>query len=227
MPRNKPLIGLAQFLVLMSLLTPLTVLVAVLTTRMGLVDLSTGFGTLGLKVAPILAWVGAGAGIASLLLLIKYRWLWGYAVATVLIAAVSLGAVQYQLSRFGPAPRDVASNADDPPAYGRALLSERRASGVRASNAVACEGLEPIDSQLAPDVAAWALKQSGITVMGVSPFRVDGWREGMWFGIQHDVTVRIRPGRTDVRVAARDGLPIGPQACDLAKRIVAEMNALR
>lgn len=227
MPRNKSLIGLARLLLLVALLTPLTVFVAVIATRTGLIDLAIGFGVLGLKVAPVLAWIGAGAGIVSLLLLIKSRSLWIYAVATVLVAAVSLGAVQFQLSRFGPAPRDVSTNAEDPPAFGRSLLSERRAAGVRNGTAVTCEGLVAVDSQLAPDVAAWALKQSGVTVMGRSPFRVDGWQEGMWFGIQHDVTVRIRPGRTDIRVAARDGLPIGPRACDLAKRIVAEMNALR
>lgn len=227
MSRNKSLVGLSRLLLLVTLLTPLMVLGAVLATRTGLISLVTGYGTLGLKVAPVLAWVGAGAGIVSLLLLIKNRSLWLYGVLSVVIAALSLGAVQYQLARFGPSPRDVTSNVEDPPAFGRALLSERRAAGVRPTVAADCDGLEAIDSQLAPDVAAWALKQSGVTVMGMSPFRVDGWKEGMWFGIQHDVTVRIRPGRTDVRVAARDGLPIGPQACDLAKRIISEMNALR
>ena len=225
--RSKAFSGLAKLLVLVSLLTPLLVLVAVLATRMGFVDLKTGLGVLGLQVAPVLAWIGAGAGLASLLLLIRNRSLWPYAAASVVIAAVSLGAVQYQLARFGVAPRDVTTNDDDPPAFGRALLSERRAAGVRPTHAVECEGLQAIESQLSPDVAAWALKQSGVTVMGMSPFRVDGWQEGMWFGIQHDVTVRIRPGRTDIRVSGRDGLPIGPQACDLAKRLGAEMNALR
>ena len=220
-------VAFAKFLVLVSALAPLLVLGAVLATRTGVIDLQTGLGFLGLKVAPVLAWIGAGAGLVSLLLLIRRRALWPYAVATVVIAAVTLGVTQYQLSRFGPAPRDVTSDADDPPVFGRALLSERRAAGVRSTQAVACDGLDGIDSQLAPDVAAWALKQSGVTVMGMSPFRVDGWQEGMWFGIQHDVTVRIRPGRTDIRVAARDGLPLGPQSCDMAKRLIAEMNALR
>lgn len=219
--------AVAKLLVLAAFLTPLVALGAVLATRTGLIDLDTGLGVVGLKAAPILAWVGAGAGLVSLLMLLRYRRLWPYAVVTVLVAAVSLGVVQYQMARFGPAPRDVTSNADDPPAFGRAMLSERRAAGVRATDTVACDGLEPIESQLAPEVVAWALKQSGVTVMGMSPFRVDGWQEGMWFGIQHDVTVRIRPGRTDVRVSGRDGLPIGPQACDLARRLVAEMNALR
>ncbi len=219
--------ALAKFLVLVTLLVPLLVLGAVLATRTGMIGLDTGFGTLGLKVAPVLAWIGAGAAAVSLLLLIRYRDLWTYAAAAVVIGAVTLGATQYQLTRFGPAPRDVTSNADDPPVFGRAMLSDRRAAGVRATDTVACDGLEAIDSQLSPEVVAWALKQSGVTVMGMSPFRVDGWKEGMWFGIQHDVTVRIRPGRTDVRVSARDSLPIGPQACDLARRIVSEMNALR
>lgn len=224
---RKTAVGLFRLLLFVALLTPLVVFAAVILTRTGVIDLKTGFGFIGLKVAPVLAWVGAGAALVSLLMLVRQRHLWVYSALTVLVAAVSLAAVQYQMSRFGPAPRDVTSNAEDVPAFGRVLLSERRVAGVVPTTSVGCEGLEPINSQLAPDVAAWALKQSGVTVMGMSPFRVDGWQEGTWFGIQHDVTVRIRPGRTDIRVAARDNLPLGPQACDMAKRLVKAMNDLR
>lgn len=220
-------ISLAKLAVLLACVTPVTVLASVIATRTGVIDLATGLGFIGLKVGPVLAWIGAVVALGSLLLLLRTRSVWPYALAAVVIAGVTLGIYQYQLSRTGIAPRDVASDVEEPPVFGRKMLSERRSVGTRPSTAQQCEGLVSIDSQMAPEVVAWAMKQSGVTVMGVSPFRVDGWKEGMWYGIQHDVTVRIRPGRTDIRVAGRDNMPIGPRACDLAKELVAEINALR
>lgn len=219
--------ALGQWALLIACLAPLTVFIAVIATRTGLISLDTGLSLVALKIGPVLAWIGAGAALLSLLLLVRHRDLWFFVVASVLVSGVTLGVYQYQLARFGVAPRDVTTNFDDPPGFGRLMLSERRKVRAPASSPQACEGLEPIKSQLSPETVEWALRQSGITIMGVAPFRVDGWQEGMWFGIQHDVTVRIRPGLTDVRVSGRDNMPIGPQACDLAKRIVAEMNALR
>lgn len=227
MQANKKMVGLARLALLVACAAPLLVFGAVLATRLGWISLDVGLGLIALKLGPVVAWAGLAAALCSALLMFKNRSLWLYALLSLLVAGVTMGLYQYQLGRAGPAPRDVTSNEEDAPVFGRAMLSERRAARALSSTPVACEGLEPIDSQLSPDVVAWALKQSGVTVMGMSPFRVDGWKEGMWFGIQHDVTVRIRPGRTDVRVAARDNLPVGPRACDLAKRVVAEMNALR
>ena len=227
MQPDKKLTGWARLAVLIACITPVMVLVAVLATRLGWISLETGLGLIALKLGSILAWAGLAAALLSVLLMLKDRGLWLYALTAMLVAGGTFGVYKYQVSRIGPDPRDVTTNADDVPGFGRTMLSDRRAARVLPSSAVACEGLQAIDSQLSPDVAAWALKQSGVTVMGSSPFRVDGWQQGMWFGIQHDVTVRIRPGRTDVRVAARDNMPIGPRACDLAKRVVAEMNALR
>ena len=227
MQPDKKLTGLARLAVLIACTAPLMVLVAVLATRLGWISLETGLGVIALNLGSVMAWAGLAAALLSVLLMLKNRNLWLYALTAMLVAGGTFGVYKYQLSRIGPDPRDVTSNADDVPGFGRTMLSDRRAARVLPSSSVACEGLHAIESQLSPDVVAWALKQSGVTVMGSSPFRVDGWQEGMWFGIQHDVTVRIRPGRTDVRVAARDKMPIGPRACDLAKRVVAEMNALR
>src|SRR5690606_2126175 len=99
-----------------------------------------------------------------------------------------------------------------------------RSAGDDASHAQAGAGLEPASTQVAPETAAWALEKAGFTVFGTSPFRVDGRQQSAWFGVTHDVTVRIRPGRTDVRVAGRDSLKIGDEACRLAKAVVAQLT---
>ncbi|MCY1311757.1 hypothetical protein D9M70_621040 [compost metagenome] len=55
---------------------------------------------------------------------------------------------------------------------------------------------------------------------GAAPFRADGSKEGFWFGLTYDAAIRIRPGRTDVRVAQREGVPVGDEACRLARAIM-------
>ena len=73
--------------------------------------------------------------------------------------------------------------------------------------------------QVAPQVAGWALQEAGFTVLGSGVARADGERDGFWFGFGHDAVIRIRPGRTDIRVAARDDRPHAGEACRLATRI--------
>lgn len=217
----RTLIGL---LVIVVFVAPLTLLVSIYGTRLGYFDLATGYGDIGLKLVPILSWVSLGAGVLACLLLVRDRRAWPMAVGGLLIGLVMVGGVAYHTRSFGLAPRDVTTNLDDVPAFAGRLAHERR--NVRAPEHVSrsCEGLEPVNSQLAFESVAWGLDRAGVTVMGASPFRVDGWTEGDFYGVRHDVTVRIRPGRTDVRVSGRDSLPIGDQACELARNIVAAMN---
>ena len=70
--------------------------------------------------------------------------------------------------------------------------------------------------------AASALADAGFVVTRATTFEVEGVHQGAWFGFVTDAVVRIRPGRTDVRVAARDARPDGGAACRLAARIVGE-----
>ncbi|WP_297799671.1 DUF1499 domain-containing protein [uncultured Brevundimonas sp.] len=224
---NRTALKLAKLAVFLAVIAPLVALVAVLAVRMGLADLKPALQVVTLRGGLAMAWIGGLAGVLSILLVFWSRPVWPYAATALVVGLASLLIYQVQAIRFYPAPRDVASDLEEPPAFGRQMLSERRAERVPASQPQKCDGLEGIDSQLAPEVVAWGMKQAGLTVMGTSPFRVEGWQQGMWFGIQHDVTVRIRPGRTDIRVAGRDQLAVGPRACDLAKKVVAEINALR
>ena len=215
---------LISLLVIVVFVAPLTLLVSIYGTRLGYFDIATGFGFIGLKLVPILSWVSLGAGALACLLLLRDRSAWPMAVIGLLIGVVMVGGVAYQTRSYGSAPRDVTTNLDDVPAFAGRLAHERR--NMRAPEHVSqtCEGLDPVNSQLAYESVAWGLDRAGVTVMGASPFRVDGWTEDNFYGVRHDVTVRIRPGRTDVRVSGRDSLPIGDQACELALKIVSAMN---
>ena len=73
---------------------------------------------------------------------------------------------------------------------------------------------------VAPGVAGYALKEAGFEVAGIGVGRADGSHDSFWFGFTHDAVVRIRPGRTDVRVTARDDRDDGGEACRLATKIV-------
>jgi len=73
--------------------------------------------------------------------------------------------------------------------------------------------------QIAPTAAIYALEQAGFTLRGAGVGRADGSRKGFWFGVDHDAVIRIRPGRTDIRVAARDHRPHGGEACRMATAI--------
>jgi hypothetical protein len=78
--------------------------------------------------------------------------------------------------------------------------------------------------QIAPTAAIYALEQAGFTLRGAGVGRADGSREGFWFGFDHDAVIRIRPGRTDIRVAARDHRAHGGEACRMATAISEAMR---
>lgn len=224
MPTTRPRgQSLAVLLLMAALLTPGLLFVAVFGTRLGLWGVEFGMGVLALKVGRVLAWVGLAAALLACLLALRDRRLLAIAGAALLFAGVTSGGYLTQERRFSSAPRDVATDVADPPPFARILAAERRLAGLTDSTFMACDGLEAVPSQVAPETAAWALEKAGFTVIGTSPFRVDGMNEGFWFGLKHDVTIRIRPGRTDVRVAGRDGLAVGDEACRFARAVVAEM----
>lgn len=212
--------SLAVLLLLTALLAPALLLVAVFGTRLGLWSADFGMGLLALKAGRVLAYLGLAAALVACIMALRERRLLGLAGAALLAAGLTLGGYLVQERRFGEAPRDVATDPTDPPAFARLLAAERRLAGAPDTRPQACEGLAPAPTQVAPETAAWALEKAGFTVLGTAPFRVDGRKEGAWFGLTHDVSIRIRPGRTDVRVAARDSLPVGDEACRLAKAVV-------
>jgi len=213
--------GLAQGLVVAAAAAPLLVLLAAIGVRAGLISLETGWSLLTLQVAWALAWVGAAAAAQAEALALKdFRRLGPFALAAVLIAGGTLGGFVWQKGRLAAGGAEhVSTDLEEIPGFGD--LRERR-GGPGPGPAVgteACPGAQPVMRQIAPEVGLWALEEAGFRALGSGVQRADGYRTGFWFGVTHDAVIRIRPGRTDIRVAARDPLSHGGEACRLATRI--------
>src|SRR5690606_10100630 len=204
-----------------AILSPLFVLVAALGTRTGLWGYAVGHDLLAMRLGLALAAIGAVAALALLVSALRRRaspWLAGLAVV---VSAATVGGYGWQMSRLadGP-PDDISTDLAEVPGFG-ALDARRGGQGPALTGGIeACPGALPALTQVPPGAAAWALQESGFALDGgVTVARAAGTHRGFWFGVTHDAVVRIRPGRTDVRVAARDGRAHGGEACRLATQI--------
>ncbi len=215
-----------RWLTLAACLAPLLVLVAVFGTRFGLWSASFGLEVLTLKIARILAFAGLAAALVAVLIAFKDMRRRGlYAAVSLVVAGATVALFAVQGQRFAvPAANDVTTDAAEAPAFSRAVLAMRGGQG-EASASVACPGLVSVSRQVAPETAAAALSAAGFTVRGAAPFRADGAKEGFWFGVTYDAAIRIRPGRTDVRVAQREGVMVGDEACRLARAVMTELQS--
>lgn len=214
-------IGGGSRLAALVILAPVFVLVAALGTRTGLWTYEIGHDLLAMRVGAGLAAFGAVAALTMGLYALRRRaspWL---AVLAIVVSAATLGAYGWQVSRImsGP-PDDISTDLAEIPGFG--ALDARR-GGARPGETAgveACPGAVPAMTQVAPASAVWALQEAGFSLQGgVSVGRAAGTHRGFWFGTVHDAVIRIRPGRTDVRVAARDGRAHGGEACRLATLI--------
>jgi len=219
--RRTPGEGRVQALALVSTTAPLVVLVAALGTRVGAWPVEIGYDLLTMRAGWYLAFLGAAAAIGALLLSFRqFRKLGPLALVAVLVAGATLGGFAWQKARqAGGAAENVSTDLDEVPGFGD-LGDQRRGQGPGpAVGPEACPGALPVMRQIAPTAAIHALEQAGFTLRGAGVGRADGSREGFWFGFDHDAVIRIRPGRTDIRVAARDHRPHGGEACRLATAI--------
>lgn len=216
--------GLFKLLIFISLMAPLLFVAAVFGTRFGLWDLAFGFEILTLKIAPVLAAVGLVAALLALGLgLRQIKTVWPYVATTMIVAITSLALFQVLGARYAVSGgADVTTNVSEPPPFTRLIAAERR--GV-ITVPETCEGLTSVPRQVAPETASAAMRQAGFIPVGTAAFRADGYRESFWFGQVHHVAIRIRPGQTDVRVAARYPVKAGDQSCQLAKAVVAALQA--
>lgn len=221
--------GLLQGLLAITAAAPLLVLIAAIGVRAGLWSLEMGWALLTLQVAWGLAWLGGAAALLALVLALKDLRRNGlFALLAVLIAGATLAGFVWQKGRLAAGPVEhVSTDLEEIPGFG-ALEDRRGGPGPgRAVGPQACPGAQPVMRQVAPQVAGWALDQAGFQVQGFGVQRADGTRTGYWFGVTHDAVIRIRPGRTDIRVAARDDLPHGGEACRLATRISEALRSRR
>lgn len=221
--------GAVGALLALSLAAPLLVLGAALRTRAGGLSPETGYDLLTMRVGWGLAIVGALAALAAVVLALRdVRRLGLLALAAVLAGGGTLAGYVWHNGRMAAAPpEDISTDLADIPGFGD-LTDERRGQGPRARAGVeACPGALPVMRQIAPGSAVWALQQAGFTIRGAGVARADGSRESFWFGFDHDAVIRIRPGRTDIRVAARDDRPHGGDACRMASRISEALRTSR
>ena len=212
-----------RWLTLAACLAPLLVLVAVFGTRFGLWSAGFGLDVLTLKLGRILAFAGLAAALVAVIIALKdVRRRGLYAAVSLAVAGATVALFLIQERRFAvPADNDVTTDAAEAPAFSRAVVAMRRGQGAGKGGAsVACPALVSVPRQVAPETAAAALAAAGFTVRGAAPFRADGAKEGFWFGLTYDAAIRIRPGRTDVRVAQREGVKVGDEACRLAQAVV-------
>ncbi len=203
-----------------SLVAPIVVFLAVLLVRLEVIDLATGVDLLTLRIAQTIAWGALALAVISLVFA-RRDWprMGGAALGALAIALVTVGTFAYvQMTSPGAGPNDVTTNVEDPPPAGVAS-----AGGAPA----ACPGLEAVPSQLALEQAAPALRAADFRVSNARLFEARGSHDGFWFGRGHEAVVRIRPGRTDVRVTATDDRPDGGATCRLAAAIVSELQAAR
>jgi len=212
-----------RWLTLAACLAPLLVLVAVFGTRFGLWSAGFGLDVLTLKLGRILAFAGLAAALVAVIIALKdVRRRGLYAAVSLAVAGATVALFLIQERRFAvPADNDVTTDAAEAPAFSRAVVAMRRGqSAGKGGASVACPALVSVPRQVAPETAAAALSAAGFTVRGAAPFRADGAKEGFWFGLTYDAAIRIRPGRTDVRVAQREGVKVGDEACRLARAVV-------
>jgi hypothetical protein len=208
-----------RWLTLAACLAPLLVLVAVFGTRFGLWSAGFGLEVLTIRIGRILAFAGLAAALVAVLIAFKDMRRRGlYAVVSLVVAGATVALFLVQESRFAvPADNDVTTDAAEAPAFSRAVLAMR---GGQGGASVVCPDLASVSRQVAPETASAALSAAGFTVRGAAPFRADGAKEGFWFGLTYDAAIRIRPGRTDVRVAQREGVKVGDEACRLARAVM-------
>jgi len=211
---------------------PIVVFVGSFGLRFGWWGRDVALDLLALAVAPWLLGIGA---IATLILLWRARrgGALGWPVGLGALAVVAGGVWLYNqhaaaYSGTQPSPRSVSTNESDPPRFSEELMAGRVASGgwpEQALGDMECSGVVAIPRQVRAEEASAALQDAGFILTPSSLFRVEGTHRGFWFQLRHDAVVRIRPGRTDVRVAAHSDRGQGDEACRLLVDIVEALQS--
>jgi hypothetical protein len=224
MRSTKPVPALIPVLTALTAAAPVLAVAAMAATLFGGVDRAITYDLLTWTVGRGLAWVGLGAAlVVSVLALRDLGRRWAYAATALVLAGSVLGVFLYQGARLAqPTPRDVSTNVEEPPAFSRLAALHPHAADVQG--APACPAARSIPTQVLAQQAVSALVDAGFPVVRASTFEVEGVHEGAWFGFAYDAVIRIRPGRTDIRVAARDPRPDGGATCRLTGKIVSALE---
>lgn len=217
-PRSRLKRGMAKVRVAMALavLAPLITFAAVLLTRSGIVSLDVGLDLLTIRVAQVVSWIALAFALISLVMSLgDFRRLGAISVAILLVCmGVTVAFFVQSRAIVVAGPLDVSTDLAEAPGV----------PGARGAP-VACPGVEAVLTQVAPAQATRALRDAGFGITESQLFRSRGVRDGFWFGMGHEAVIRIRPGRTDVRVVARYAHTDGGQTCRIARKVVEGLQA--
>jgi hypothetical protein len=217
-PRSRRKTGRGRVAVSIALAVaaPVITFAAVLLVRGGAVSLGFGLDVLTLQVAQVAAFAALGFATISMAASVSQFQRLGWISLAVLVAtALVAGAFRWQVAAQGiQAPLDVATDLSEPPAIAGSV-----------GPAELCVGSAAVMTQVAPERATDALQAAGFSITESQLFRARGVREGFWFGMGHEAVIRIRPGRTDVRVVARYNRADGGETCRITRQILAGLQA--
>lgn len=216
----------ARLGVLIAALAPATAFAALLGYKFNVWSVNFALDLLTLKVALGLAVVGVfGALYAATAALAERRYAGTLGAAAVILSALTVGAFgwHYVLTRDARGGGDVSTNAADSPYYPERIIAGRTPTVPALVGDGGCE-VRFLPTQVAPGVVAYGLDKAGFDVPGAGVGGGSGTLITFWYNRTYDAVVRVRPGRTDVRVTAHDLRHDRGEACRLAKRIVAAMT---
>lgn len=199
---------------------PLVLLVAAIAaTRFGGVELALTYDLVTWQILRWLSWAAlAGAVLACIIALRDLKGRWIYALTALVLAGATVVGFEANNLRLGqPSAQDITSNPEEPPVI----------AGVKSTPAgpEACSAIHSIPTQMRADQVTSAMVDAGIHVTRATPFSARGTYTSPWFAFRHDVMVRIRPGRTDVRITALEAQPNGGDTCALAAKFMKALEA--
>lgn len=198
-----------------AFIAPVIVVLSAFAARLGLLPVDVAMDVFTMSIARLVAFAAPGAAVIALVMTRRHwRRTAKYGVAALVVSAVTLGLFQLQTRQMAvTTPLDVSTDRSEPP-------NLRLQTGLPDT----CTGLLPIETQLLPEAAAWALQEQGFTITRAGLFEVAGSREAFWFGRRYDAVVRIRPGRTDLRLAAQGGRADGGAVCRQALALAGSLQ---
>ena len=232
----------------LSILAPIFVAVGVIGAHGGFIPFDTAHGLIATKIAGAVALLAIVVAIFALFAARSNFAKQGLAaIAALLIAGVTLaGEARYFMTARAWVPvHDVSTNWTDPVAFSDHLNYLREGAenaveddprvpasagapwgGMRVAdvNAKTCPGAKAVLHGVDPDQAVKALQANGFQIAGSQVFLVEGTHTGTWFGATDDISVRIRPERTDVRAVRRAGLSDNGDNCASVTRIVQALS---
>jgi hypothetical protein len=250
-PKRQGGTGWALTALVISLLTPLFIVVAMLGTAGGQLDYEMGFKTLTLGIAPNMAIVAAcfcalvllvsifkdpkrSGLIALVATLISVGLLGGfYAYGEALKSYPPISDVATDWSRpvtlsndlvKKRGPRALAAE-DDPSLPPEASIKWKRAR-IADINAQTCPGAKPILHHLDEASVRKVVEAQGYVITGSAPWRIEALYTDPFFGFEADLIVRLDPDRTDVRsVSRRQENDLGGN-CERVSKLIAALHGL-